>query len=125
MNADFTPLVAAFAALMTMWWQPFNVVLVIAIWILVHFLWRAAHAPGFDIFEALRDEAGKPSFDRIAYLVALVLSSWAFMSSASSWATNPREFVEIFVAYVLLWALPKMVSRWIDAKYGRREGEGK
>lgn len=117
-TSTWAPVAAAVSALTVEWFQPFNVVLILAVLLFIHFLWRAARSPGFNIFDSLRDEAGKISQPRIAYYGVFIFSTWMVMQCAASWLQQPHEFFLVFALYVLAFALPKVLESWIKAKYG-------
>lgn len=122
---DLNPLIAAFEALAVEWFQPLNVVLVVAMIMFARFMHKANQRPDFSLVDALRGPDGKASMKLVGYLVAIILSSWVLMDCAGSWLQQPMAFVYLFVAYVVLLIAPKIAAELIQAKYNSQKRDDK
>ncbi len=111
------PIAAAFEALAVEWFQPLNVVLVVAIIMFARFMHKANQRPDFSLVDALRGPDGKCSMKLIGYLVGIIGATWVLMLAAGSWLQQPGTFVQVFVAYVVALILPKIAAEWVQAKY--------
>ncbi len=122
---DWTPIAAAFEALAVEWFQPLNVVLVVAIVMFARFMHKANQRADFSLVDALKGPDGKASMKLIGYLVGVIFGTWALMDTASSWLQQPTTFLYIFGIYVVVLVAPKIAAEWIQAKYKDRHDEGK
>ena len=107
---------------LTRWLLPANVVLFVSLALFCYMLFKANKRSDFSMVDSLRGEDGKASAARIVFYAAFVTSSWTVMSYAMEHGNDPRSLVEIFIAYILVWAAPKVLERWIDARYGGKNG---
>jgi len=114
-------LAATAEALAVQWFQPLNVVLLIGIVMFARFMHRANQRNDFSLVDALRGPDGKASMKLVGYVVALILGSWALMNCATSWQTQPNQFVEVFGIYLIALVAPKILAEYIQAKYGQRK----
>ena len=122
----WAPIVAALEALTVEWFQPLNVVLLVAIIMFARFMHKANQRPDFSLVDALRGPDNKCSMKLIGYLVGIIGATWALMLVAGSWLQQPATFVQVFVAYVIALILPKIAAEWVQAKYrDRGHDEGK
>jgi hypothetical protein len=115
-------LAATVEALAVQWFQPLNVVLVVGIVMFARFMHKANQRADFSLVDALRGPDGKASMKLVGYVVALILGSWALMNCATSWQTQPNQFVEVFGIYLIALVAPKILAEYIQAKY---RGTGK
>ena len=111
------PIIAAVQALMVEWFQPLNVVLVVAIVMFARFMHKANQRPDFNLVDSLRGPDSKASMKLVGYLVGVIFSTWALMNCAASWLQQPTTFLYIFAVYVILLIAPKIAAEWIQAKY--------
>jgi len=119
----WTPMVAALEALTVEWFQPLNVVLVVAIIMFARFMHKANQRPDFNLVDALKGPDGKASMKLIGYLVGLIFGTWALMDTASSWLQQPTTFLYIFGIYVVALIAPKLFAEWVQAKYSNQRVE--
>ena len=122
---DWTPVAAAFEALAVQWFQPLNVVLVVGIVMFARFMHKANQRTDFNLVDALRGPDGTASMKLVGYVVALILGSWALMNCATSWQTQPVQFVEVFAIYMVVLVAPKIAAEWIQAKYNPKRDDDK
>ncbi len=117
---DWAPVAAALEALTVQWFQPLNVVLVVAIVMFARFMHKANQRADFSLVDALKGPDGKASMKLIGYLVGVIFGTWALMDTASSWLQQPTTFLYIFGIYVVVLVAPKIAAEWIQAKYKDR-----
>lgn len=121
---DWAPLAAALEALTVEWFQPLNVVLLIAIVMVGRFLHKANQRDDFFLVDALRGPDGKASMKLIFYMVGSILGSWVVMDAAGSWVQQPTEFVYLFLGWLCLMIAPRIISELIAAKFSqKRDGK--
>jgi hypothetical protein len=116
---DFQPIILALSALMTEWLQPFNVMLLAGIILFVHFLWKANKRADFSMVDSLREDDGKASAGRVVFYGAFIASTWAIMQCAGTWMQQPTTFMELFGLYIVVWAIPKVATQYIQARYAK------
>jgi len=117
---DWNQVSSAVSVLLVQWFEPFNVVLFTSILLFAILLWRTQKRSDFDLVDTIRgDTDGKASLARIAYMGAFITSTWVLMSYSANKGGDPRTLVELFIGYVIVWALPKVAEKWIDSKYNK------
>lgn len=120
---DWNQISAAVAVLLVQWGEPFNVVLFTSIAMFCFLLYKANKRPDFSVVDALRDDNNKASFARIAYGGAFITSTWTLMSYAANKGNDPHALVELFIGYGVIWAIPKVAEKYIEARYGKKDGQ--
>jgi hypothetical protein len=43
------------------------------------------------------------------------------MAYVTDKAADPRSVVEMFIAYTLVWAAPKVLEKYLELKYARKD----
>ena len=119
------PVAQAGGALLVEWFQPFNVLLLAAVIGFAWFLRQSNKQPDFHMVDSLRGDNGQASAGRVVFYGAFIASTWALMQCAGSWLSQPQEFGRLFAFYVLAWALPKVLEKFIEYKYGKKDNEAK
>lgn len=108
---------------LTKWLIPSNAVLFVSIVLFVYLLFKANRRSDFSIVDSLRGDDGKASAARIVFYAAFITTTWSVMAYVSDKTSDARTVVEMFVAYTLVWAAPKVLERYIEARYGKRDGD--
>ena len=103
------------------WGLPVNFILIVSVALFVYLLIKANRRSDFSIVDSLRGEDGKASAARIVFYATFITSTWTVMSYAVNKQDDPKSLVEIFIAYILVWAAPKVLERWIDARYPKEK----
>jgi len=125
-TVDWSGIVPAVSAIIVQWFQPLNVVLVVAMILFARFMHKANQRSDFNLVDALRGPDDKASMKQIGYLVGVIFGTWALMNTASSWLQQPTTFLYVFGIYVIVLIAPKIAAEWIQAKYTKRDaGDGK
>jgi len=114
-----------FLDVLSKWVLPVNVLLAVSVAMFLYMLIKANRRSDFSIVDSLRGDDGKASAARITFYAAFITSTWTLMMYAVNKSDDPKSVVEIFIGYVLVWAAPKVLERWIDARYGKRDGDGR
>jgi hypothetical protein len=107
--------------MLTKWLSPSNAVLFVSIVLFVYMLFKANRRGDFSIVDSLRGDDGKASAARIVFYAAFITTTWSVMAYVTDKAADPRSVVEMFIAYTLVWAAPKVLEKYIDAKYGKKD----
>ena len=91
----------------------FGVIMALLVILALIMAYRATHSTSkFSFEDAFLDEAGKTSHARIAYFVALVVSTWAF-----AYLTMQDKLTEwFFVAYMGAWVVGGVGNKWLEKK---------
>lgn len=92
-----------------------GILVILMIVILLAILWRLNREDGvsFDLQDLFIDEKGKASTSRIGVIVALLLSSWAFVH-----LTLNGMLTEWYaMVYMGSWVLNKGFSKYLENKY--------
>lgn len=116
-----SPLELALSAVITEWFQPFNIVLFVGIILVGYYLYRANQRADFALVDMLRGDDGKASMGRFGYLIALIAGTVAILQCAATWQQKPEQFVDLFGIYMLVLIAPKVLDNWIQSKYSRKE----
>jgi len=120
-TVDWSAIVPAVSAIIVEWFQPLNVVLIVAVVMFARFMHKANKRDDFSLVDALRGPDDKASMKQIGYLVGVIFGTWALMNTAASWLQQPTTFLYVFGVYVIVLIAPKIAAEWIQAKYSRRD----
>lgn len=104
---------------LTRWLLPVNVVLAVSIGLFCYMLFKANRRPDFSIVDSLRGDDGKASAARIVFYAAFITTTWVVMAYSIDKTADPRTLSELFLSYTVVWAVPKVVEKYIEMRYGR------
>jgi len=122
-TVDWSGIVPAVSAIIVQWFQPLNVVLIVAVVMFARFMRKANKRDDFSLVDALRGPEDKASMKHIGYLVGVIFGTWALMNTAASWLQQPTTFLYVFGVYVIILIAPKIAAEWIQAKYTRHDSD--
>jgi len=122
---DFNSIAWAASVLAVRWLTPPTVVLVAMLISWLVFLFRAQRSGRIDLIDTLRGDDGKGSEVRVVYYAAWAVMSWALMEYAVVKGDDPRYLVELFIGYGVIFILPKVAEKWLEARYSniRKDGD--
>lgn len=115
------PVAVAFEAVIVQWFQPLNVVLVVAIVMFARFMHKANARPDFSLVDAFRGPDNRASMKLVAYVVGIIAGTYVLFDCAGSWLQQPMAFVYLFAIYMVLLIAPKVAAEWVQAKYGSKD----
>ena len=104
-------------ALMVLWLQPLNVLLIVMLVMFARFMHKANQRADFSLVDALKGPDGKASMKLIGYLVGIMAGTYVLFDCAASWLQQPMPFVYLVIAYLVLLIAPKIAAEWVQAKY--------
>lgn len=90
-----------------------GIMVLLLIVLLISLIWNLNKKEGsFDLNDLFVDTNGKASTSRISAVVALILSSWAFVHLT----LNDKLTEWFFAGYMAIWVLNRSFSKWTDIK---------
>lgn len=117
---------SAFTVVLAQWFHPVNMVLAFMLFLWIVFLFRAQKSGKVDLVDTLRGDAGQASAVRVVFYGSWAVMTWVLMQYAVMKADDPKDLTNLFIAYGLVFVAPKMLERWIEAKYNssfRKDGD--
>jgi len=115
---------SALTVVLAQWVSPVNMVLAFMLGVWIVFLFRAQRGGKIDMVDTLRGEDSKASAVRVVFYGAWAVMTWTLMQYAVTKTEDPKELVSLFIAYGVMFVVPKMAEKYIEARYGNNRKDG-